>query len=131
MYEVHNGKLEGFSGMSIIEASRELGENKNIRRSQEKRMGSQILIKKGSKWNLVKRKRVLYFDLKKTKSGDLKCRLNNDSDSLILSSNDFIRLAHSHYMVFNYLDETGKLIQQKVFNHIGIDILTHKIKASI
>lgn len=127
MYEVDQGELKEFSGLGINDVASELAQNTNIRRSQERKMGSQILVKKGNKWSLVKKKRVLYFELNKTKSGSLKCKLAKDSDSLMLGDNTFKRYAHSHYVVYNYLDEEGELLEQKVFNFIGVDI-TEELK---
>ncbi|NRA13736.1 MAG: alpha/beta hydrolase, partial [Crocinitomicaceae bacterium] len=127
MYEVNQGELEEYQGMSVTGVSRELVVNENNRRSQEKRIGSQILIKKGDKWNLVKKKRVLYFELKESSSGGPKCRLVKDSDYLTLEDGNFKRFALNHYIVFNCLDSEGKLIEQKVFNHIGLN-LTEKLK---
>ncbi len=122
MYEVDQGELKEFSGMSINDVSDELVKNKNVRRSEEARIGSQILLKKGKKWSLVKKKRVLYFELKKTNSGSLKCKLTKDSDSLLLKYSNFKRFARSHYMVYTYLDEEGEFLEQRVFNFIGVDI---------
>ncbi|MFT6503930.1 MAG: hypothetical protein ACJASQ_004068 [Crocinitomicaceae bacterium] len=127
MFEVDQGELKEYSGMSINDVSSELVDNNNVRRSEEARLGSQILLKKGNKWSLEKKKRVLYFELKKTKSGGLKCKLSKDSDSLFLKDGNFKRFAHSHYMVYTYLDEEGQFLEQRVFNFIGVDI-TEKLR---
>lgn len=127
MYEVHDGELKVLSKMSTYDASKEITENRNLRRSQEKDMGSQVLIKKGGKWTLNKKKKVLYFNLKGNDKGVMKCKFSYDSDTLKLQTKDFQKTAHSHYFVFNYLDANGDILKQEAFNHIGVDI-TDKLK---
>lgn len=127
LYEVQLGELKNLEGMNVRTASKEVEMNRNQRRSQEKDPGSEILVKRGNKWILDKRKKVLYFSLKKNEKGELKCKLSNDSDSLILKTNQFKKVANSHYFVFSYVDDKGKYIKQEAFNHLGVNI-TEKLK---
>lgn len=49
-------------------------------------------------------------------------RFQASSDSLNLPVKGFSARAESHYLVFNYVDRNGAFKEQKVFNHVGIDI---------
>lgn len=122
MYEVHQGELKHLSGMNAHDVSQEIGSNINVRRSQEEKMGSEVLIKQGNKWILEKRKRVLYFNLQTNSDGKTVCTFVADSDTLILRTKRFKKFAFSHYFVFSYLDEDGNYTDQKAYNHLGVDI---------
>lgn len=127
LFEVHQGELKHLNGMSTHDVALDIRDNQNIRRSQEKNMGSEILIKRGDSWLLEKRRRVLYFDLKTKSDGKLECRFSHDSDTLSLRTKGFKKHAKSHYFIYNYRDENGRLVQQKAYNHIGVEI-TGKLK---
>jgi len=122
MFEVHHGELKHLKAMSPHDVAVKIRDNQNVRRSQEKKMGSEILIKKGDTWLLEKRRRVLFFNLKTTSEGKLECKFSNDSDTLTVRTKRYKKFAKSHYFVFNYLDKDGKFEEQKVFNHVGVEI---------
>jgi hypothetical protein len=108
--------------MSVHDTATEIRGNVNTRRSQEEKMGSEILIKRGNEWTMDRRKRVLYFDLKRDKSGALTCKFANDSDTLTIRTKQFKKYALSHYFVFNYINANGECEEQKAFNHLGVEI---------
>ncbi len=126
MYVVETGELKEFDGLSMKKTLNSLKYNRETSSLGEDHLGSQILVKKSGKWNLKRRKKVLYFT-RQTMNGKISCRFVSDSDSLNLSSMDFAEESQSHYMVINYIDETGFLKKQRVFNHLGSDI-TAKMK---
>lgn len=122
-FEVKAGKLKDFQFQTVKQASKSILVNENLRHRTEKELCSELLIKKGSNWYVKKKKKVLYFDLKKDKSGEYtRFRFRKSSDSLNLKSYNISELAQSHYMVFNYLDPNGKVINQRVINHLGVEI---------
>jgi len=121
LFEVDSGKIDSLQGMNVREAKLFIRANENTRRNEENHLGSEILIKKGKEWFLEKRQRVLYFDVTQTK-GKTEMRYKKDDTELFLRKAKFRKKAHSHYFVFRYLDEDGKLTSERVFNHIGVDI---------
>lgn len=121
MFEVHNGKIESLTKASRLKATRELFTNKNVRRNAEDKIGTEVLIKRGSEWFLEKRKPVLYFNVTR-KNGRRVLRFAKDSDELHLTTKRFRRTVQTHYFIFRYLDDSGEVTEEKAFNHLGIDI---------
>ena len=126
MYEVESGEVKEFEGLSMKKTLKLLKGNHETPLLVEEELGSQLLVKKHGKWILKRRKKVLYFSSQMI-DGKMQCRFISDSDSLSLSTLDFSEQAQSHYMVVNYLDASGNLESQRIFNHLGSDI-TAKMK---
>lgn len=121
LFEVQSGKIDSLQGMNVRQAKLFIRANENTRRNEEHHLGSEILIKKGNDWFLEKRQRVLYFDVTK-KDGKTEMRFRKDDTELFLRTMKFRKTAQSHYFVFSYRDEDGKLMSERVFNHLGVDI---------
>jgi hypothetical protein len=121
MFEVHDGEVESLKKTSISLATRELWTNQNTRRSAEQHIGSEVLIKRGDQWFLDKRKPVLYFNVR-SKNGKRTLQFYDDTDVLRLQTLRYRKEVKTHYFVFRYLDEEGVLQEEKVFNHLGLDI---------
>lgn len=126
LFEVDHGRLDYLSGKSYREAKKEIWMNDNVRRNEEDYIGSEVLIRRKNNWYLEKRKQVLYFDVT-TKNGKETLRFSKDSDQLQLQTKKFRKKALSHYFVFRYKDDKGKIVSEKVFNHFGINI-TEKLE---
>lgn len=126
-YEVSSGLIREMDGLSSRQAVKMILRNKNVKHRAEDSMISEILVKKGSRWHMKKRKPVLYFEVVKDSLNAIKyVQLKGDSDSLMISTHHYSQKANSHYLVFNELNEQKELIDQKVYNHLGMDI-TSKI----
>jgi len=121
MFEVDNGKIESLAGASKTKATRELFTNQNVRRNAEEKIGSEVLIKRGEEWVLEKRKPVLYFNVSQ-KNGKRVMRFSKDSNQLYLPTKRYRRTVQTHYFVFRYLDESEEIVDEKAFNHLGLDI---------
>lgn len=87
----------------------------------EDHLGSEMFVKKKGKWTLKRRKNVLYFD-QYTRNNKVYYKFVKDSDSLILSTRNYRKKAESHYVVINYINEDKKLDNQRVFNHLRVEI---------
>ena len=122
MFEVDNGKIDSLNQKSVFKAEREALNNQNVRRKAESEIGSEVLIKRGEEWFLEKRAPVLYFDVRNQKDGKRSIRLNKDSKELHLPTLRFRRTVQTHYFVFRYVDTEETIIEEKVFNHLGINI---------
>ena len=123
MFEVNEGLLKELNNMSLNEARKEVRDNNRSTKLQENDLGSEIVVRKGDNWYLKKRKRVLYFSLVKDgENGWKNCQYITDADTLAVDSKNYRERAQSHYMVFDYLNELGERIDQKVFNHLGVEI---------
>jgi len=122
LFEVHNGRIESLEGKSLFRTKRELFNNQNMRRNTEEHIGSEVLVKnsKGD-WRLEKRKPVLYFTVRSV-NGKRTMRFKEDSDRLYLPTRNFRKKVQTHYFVFRYVDEKDEVVDEKVFNHLGIDI---------
>jgi hypothetical protein len=123
MYQVGSGEIKEFADLSQKEVKNSLEYNRENPVLGEEKLGSEILVGKEGKWELKKRKSVLYFTAQ-TINGKTICRHIGDSDSLKISSINYLEYAESHYMVINNLDASGKVSSQKVLNHLGSDITT-------
>ncbi|GAB5417633.1 MAG: hypothetical protein Crog4KO_26180 [Crocinitomicaceae bacterium] len=126
LFEVDNGKIESLNGTSMFKTKRELFNNQNLRRNSEAEIGSEVLIKTGDSWRLEKRRPVLYFSVQE-KNGKRIMRYQKDSDELHLSTLKFRKKVQTHYFVFRYLDRNGELTEERVFNHLGLNI-TEKLE---
>lgn len=122
-YEVESGLIEDFVGLSYSDVQHAVLYNKNLERTNQEEEGSEILIQKGEHWYMKRRKKVLYFDVRKDVTGSWTlCKFRADSDSLIVSQQTYRKPAENHYMVFSYLNEDGSYDRQRIFNHRGADI---------
>lgn len=121
LFEVQTGKLEHLSGIGYREVKKDLWSNDNVRRKEEDNIGSEILIRRKNDWWLEKRQQVLYFDVIR-KGGKEVLRFSKDADELHLPTVKFRKKATSHYFVFRYKDEHGAIKEEKVYNHIGVNI---------
>lgn len=127
-YEIRSGKIKDFKYLDYSEVRKSILYDKELEHENEEVLSSQLIIKRMDDWYVKERKHVLYFSIFKTKAGRWeKAKFSHDSDSLVLSTEDFNSLAESHYIVFNYIDSTGICVKQRAFNHVGIDI-TQKLK---
>jgi len=127
MFEVNEGVMKNLNGMTLNKARNKIRDNNYTSKLEENKLGSEIVVKKGDNWYLKKRKQVLYFSLIQDGEGWKDCKYVTDSDELALDSKNYREKAESHYMVFDYFNERGEKIDQRVFNHLGIDI-TQKLE---
>lgn len=122
-FEVKSGILKDFENQSLKEVTKEIQFNKNLKHRKEKDLRSEIILKRNGNWYVKKKKRVLYFVVKQDSTDTWSiCKLIKDSDSLHLEKFDLRESAESHYIVFSYLNKDGTLHNQRVYNHLGIDI---------
>lgn len=122
-FEVRSGNLNDMKGLSINRAIGYMAVNDNEKHPVEVDLSSELVIQTGKTWRKEERMPVLYFAVRKDKDGDwTKVRLQDHSDSLVLSTRNYAQKAESHYMVFNYIDDAGSFEQQRVFNHAGNEI---------
>lgn len=122
LFEIEGGEIESLEGKSLFKAEGEIFNNQNLRRKSEKNLGSEVLVKKSSgKWMFEKRKPVLYFNVRKA-NGKRTLRFKEDSDRLYLPTLNFRQKVQTHYFVYRYYNETDELVEERVFNHVGVDI---------
>ncbi len=121
-FTVVSGPLPEMEGFDYKEARRELLINPKLTHKEEYGLCSEILIRKKGSWQVKKRKKVLYFELKKDTKGRERMRYISNSDTLHVQTLDFKERAYSHYLVFNRVDEKGSILEQEVYNHRGINV---------
>jgi hypothetical protein len=126
-FEVRSGLLKDLQNLSTEEAIKKIMVNQNDQHKAENDLLSEVLINRDSTWALKKLKKVMYFEVKQDENKQWnKLKYQGNSDSLILVKHNFREKAESHYMVVNYIDEKNNYINQKVYNHLGIE-LTDKL----
>jgi hypothetical protein len=126
-FEVRTGYLKYLGKLNTNQAIQTILYNQNLKQRTQSNLKSEILIRKEDGWHVKKRKRVLYFDAIQDTNGVVQSfRLSGDSDSLLINAIDYRKKAISHYMVVNEKDQEGKLIRQRIFNHVGVE-LTEKM----
>jgi hypothetical protein len=124
-FEVRSGLLKELNRQSSDQAIKTILVNQNVRHKAEDQLSSEVLVKRMGSWYVKKRKKVLYFELMQDENKKwTKCRYKGDSDSLVLVKHNFREKAESHYLVFNYIGEDSSYQEQKVYNHLGIDLTT-------
>jgi len=127
-FEVGEGEIKVMKGMNLEDASNFIKSNENQKEQFEVNLSSELLVKQNKHWVKKIRKKVLYFSIQKDDKGEwTKCKLEANKDSLVLQTMNLKSNAQNHYIVFNYRDENNGLIEQKVFNHLGVE-LTKKLR---
>lgn len=123
-FKIVTGPVPELNSLNYKQAKKELLINANLRHKEEYSLCSEILINKNQSWSVKKRKKVLYFEIKQnSKNGKInQFRFVSNSDSVVLDSKKYKRKAYAHYMVFSFFDENGKLVNQDLYNHLGVNI---------
>ena len=122
-YQVTSGLIEGFYNKDMSYVRKNILNNINLDYEDENELSSEIMLQKGKNWYMKRRKKVLYFDVHKDSTGQYSwCKFVTDKDSLVLSDHHYRDKAESHYLVFNFYDHRDSLVEQKAFNHLGIEI---------
>jgi hypothetical protein len=120
-----SGPLNELEGMSYHQAKNELLTHNQLLHKEELNVSSEILIQRNQKWELKKRMRVLYFQVKKDTIGMGEIvRFVSSSDSLHIYAENYHAKAQGHYMVFNYYDERNQLEKQEIYSHLGKNLTT-------
>lgn len=125
-FKVISGPLPELENLDYQEAKREVLVHPNLRHKEYANVDSEILVHRGSGWEVKKRSRILYFDVIETEKEQL-IRFVKNSDSLILDSFVVQPNADNHYLVFSYYNREMKKIKQEIYNHLGIH-LTDELK---
>lgn len=125
MFMVKSGNVPEMEGMSIRGAMNTIFANHENPKLEEDKMASQLMVKRGEDWVLLRRKRILYFNCT-DEGGKQILKYSHDSDTLKLSKLNHVQFVNGHYFVINYRNASGELLEQKVYNHTGTDI-TNKL----
>nr|WP_294860681.1 hypothetical protein [uncultured Fluviicola sp.] len=122
-FEVTDGIIKSYSGLKEKKVLDLLFDNTHPDKLEEKKIGSELIIKIGRNYFLYERKKVLYFKMNVSKTNvPLKLRLVANSDSLKTSVLDEPILAESHYVVVKVYSAKGKWLRDQVYNHLGVDL---------
>ncbi|MEY4603723.1 MAG: hypothetical protein RIT43_1015 [Bacteroidota bacterium] len=124
-FEVKSGILKEIKEQDISKFSALVSRGDSFSKRSARRLLSQVFLLKNGNWQAKKRKRILYFDALVEEDSIISLKYTKDSDVLEFKK-EKIEVS-SHYMVVNYRDGSGKLLEQKVFNHPGVE-LTDKIQ---
>jgi hypothetical protein len=121
-FVVKSGPVKELKGMNEFQAIREVKRNKKMQGRIEKNLCSQVLVHRKNKWIKSKRKSVLYFNVTVKNDKLLNCKFDHDSEYLIVKGEKYKSKSASHYMVFTFRNEKGKVIRQEAYNHRGNEI---------
>ena len=122
-YEIRSGKIKDFNTYSYKQVRNSILYDKELEHENQAVLSSQLIIKRKKDWYVKERKQVLYFSIWENENETFnKLKYSHDSDSLIIFDKEFSALAESHYVVYNYYDKIGNFLEQRVFNHVGLDI---------
>ncbi len=120
-----SGPLQELGKLDYAQAKKELMKNDQLLHEEVPNVCSEILIRKKKSWSLKKRAKVLYFDLRKRGEGvTVHARFIGNSDSLNLTTINYHKIAHGHYIVLNFKNKNGILENQKVYDYFGNEIST-------
>lgn len=127
-FEVTDGIIKSYSGLKEKKVLDLLFDNTHPNKLEEKKIGSELIIKRGQHYFLYERKKVLYFKMNVSNTNvPIKLRLIANSDSLNTRVLDEPIPAESHYIVVKVYSAKGKWLRDQVYNHLGVD-LTSKLK---
>lgn len=121
MFDIEEGNLEYLKGKQLEDVVR-IVQSKRSPEIYNEESGSEILVKKGEKWEVRRKKKVLYFNVTKAEDGSEIMKFDSDSEQLKLTTRKYTSAAMSHYMVVRYFDSDNQLVGEKAFNHIGLEI---------
>lgn len=122
-YEVNSGLLKEFKGESYQEIKKSVLNNEFLRKKDQEELSSEIFVNKDGNWYMKRRERVLYFSsIYDSTDYSTKTKFTVSMDSLILKRFNYKEIAESHYAVFTTYNLDGKMIDQKAYNHLGIEI---------
>ena len=119
-------RLKDFKGYSITELFAKMNNKDLFAKEYNKTVSSYIFQRRDKDWYVFKRDKVLYFDIEKVENS-FKAKLISSSNRLELTTKDLVHSAKSHYLVFRYKDSTGSIVNERVYNHLGVD-LTKRFK---
>ena len=126
-HEITSGLIADMDGRSMEMVISEILNNRNLSYEPVKGMRTEILLNRKGRWYMKRRKNVLYFDVYKNEQGNYdRCILRSDANKLIVTGKKFEQEAQSHYSVYSFRNEKDSIVQERVFNHLGIDI-TNKL----
>lgn len=118
-----SGPLKELGTLNYVKAKKDLLENNKLLHEDVPTVCSEILIWKNKCWNLKKRAKVLYFDVRRRGKGPIvKARFVGNSDSLVLSTLNYHKIANSHFIVVNTRHKNGTIEKQEVFDYKGNEV---------
>lgn len=121
-------RLKDLKGLSIAELFVKMNEKDLFAKQYNKTVSSYIFQRRDQDWYVFKRDKVLYFDVAKI-DGTFKAKLVSSSNRLELVTKDLVHSAKSHYLVFRDKDSTGEIVNERIYNHLGVD-LSNRFKMS-
>lgn len=121
-------RLKDFKGYTIADLFIKMNEKDLFAKEYNKTVSSYIFQRRNQDWYVFKRDKVLYFDIEKI-DGIFKAKFVSSSNRLELTTKDLVHSAKSHYLVFRDKDSTGKIVNERVYNHLGVD-LSNRFKMS-
>ena len=125
-FQVKNGSIIELNNLSIESAIKKVGYNVNDFSLSEQKSYAELFKKRGNKWIKVRAKNVAYFQgIVNEKKELVRLRYITSSDTLKIHASKPMK-AKTHYAILTLKDQFGKLIETKIYNHIGVD-LSNKI----
>lgn len=114
-------RLKDFKGLTIDELFVKLNDRDLFAKQYNKTVSSYIFQRRDQDWFVFKRSKVLYFDLEKI-NGSFRAIFVKSSNRLELKTKGLVHSAKSHYLVFRDKDSSGKIVNERVYNHLGVDL---------
>ena len=125
-FQVYNGSIIELQNQSIDNVIKKVAYNTNDFSVLEQKSYAEYFKKRGDKWIKIRAKNVAYFHgVLNEKKELINLRYISSSDSLKINALKPVK-AETHYAVLVLKDSSGKKIETKIYNHIGVD-LTNKI----
>jgi hypothetical protein len=126
-FEVKEGIITAYHGLSKEHVIDDLMLNQHPKKLEEKKLGSELIIKRDNDYSIQEKKCVLYFNSVVDSSGKIvKLKFVTSSDTLKTALINRPILAESHYMLVRVYDEHGKWKHDELYNHWGNN-LTEKL----
>jgi len=113
--------LKDFKGLNINELITKMNDRDLFVKNFNPSVTSFIFQRRGDEWYVFKKDKVLYFDVEK-KDGVFKAKFSGTKNRLDLQTKELFHNAKSHYFVFRYKDSLGDIVNERVYNHLGIEL---------
>ncbi len=114
-YTLLSGPLPEFSGKKYAETKKALFSISDFRKKSEYGMSSEILIQKDEDWRFKRLKKVLYFEIKPNRQGEMKLSFKTSKNKLKLELSDYKSDVQNHYFVCSTYSDDGELVKEDVY----------------
>lgn len=119
--------LKAMKGNTSTDLLKAMNDEQVFSHIDDDKVSTMTYVKKEEEWYAIQEKKVLNFDIRKVSDSSWIMSFSGSSGVLDVPTLGVKHLAYSHYIVFRYRDNEENVLQERVYNHLGIE-LTKSLK---